>query len=136
MLDGDDVFDRKLGEAEAAVAAGKGLTTPIGLLSAQSFLDFTGPQSRAMHTERVKEFDLPGLAIVGGKDSLMSPDFVEAFRKAYRGDLEVVAYPNGSHGMRENKERLASDVGEWLRRTWPTRQSQSGSMRSPVKKRG
>lgn len=118
MLDGDAVFDRKIADAEAAVAAGKGLTTPIGLLSAQSFLEFTGPRSRAVHTARVREFDLPGLVITGGKDPLMDAPFIAAFGQAYRGPLTMVRYDNGSHGLRESKNRVGEDVGAWLAKTY------------------
>ena len=118
LIDGDAVFDQKVRDAQAAVAAGKGLTTPIGLLSAQSFLDFTGPESRAVHTARVKEFDLPGLVITGGKDPLMSPDFVAEFERVYRGPLTMVRYDNGTHGLRESKNRVGVDVGAWLAKTY------------------
>ncbi len=118
MLDGDAVFDEKVRDAEAAVAAGKGLTTPIGLLSAQSFLDFTGPASRAVHTARVKEFELPGLVITGAKDPLMDEAFVAEFRQVYRGPLTMIRYDNGSHGLRENKDRVGRDVSTWLAQTY------------------
>ena len=117
-LDGDVVFDQKVRDAQAAVAAGRGAITPIGLLSANSFLDFTGPDSRAVHTERVKEFDLPGLAIVGGKDGLMEPEFVAEFKQDYRGPLEVLRYPDASHGLRESKDRVGIDTAAWLAKTF------------------
>ncbi len=118
FLDGDVAFDKKIEDAQAAVAAGKGATTPIGLLSAQSFLDFTGPDSRAVHTARVKEFALPGLVITGGKDPLMAPDFVARFQRDYRGPLTMIRYDNGSHGLRENKNNVGVDVGAWLAKTY------------------
>jgi hypothetical protein len=64
-------------------------------------------------------FDLPGISITGARDPLMSPDFVETFGKAYKGKLDAVRYENGSHGFRENKNRIVADIAAWLARTFP-----------------
>ena len=49
----------------------------------------------------------------------MTADFVEAFGKAYKGKLDAVRYENGSHGFRENKNRIVADMDAWLKRTFP-----------------
>ena len=88
-------------------------------MSARAFLDNNGPDAGTVHTAKVGMFDLPGISFTGARDPLMTPDFVEAFSKAYKGKLDTVRYENGSHGMRENKNRLIADMVNWLRRTFP-----------------
>lgn len=106
-------------EARAAIDRGDGATHIIGLLTANGWWDSNGPHSRTMHSDRVKEFSLPGLAIIGRKDSLfIGNDFMQRFEKNYAGKLDVIWYENGSHGLRESKFRLVNDVDEWVRRTF------------------
>jgi len=112
-------YARDVETARTAQAAGHDMDVAIGLMSARAFLDNNGPDARTVHTARVREFDLPGISFTGAKDPLMSPDFVEAFGKAYKGKLDAVRYDNGSHGMRENKDRLIADMAAWLARTFP-----------------
>ena len=112
-------YDRDVATARAAAAAGRDMEVAIGLMSARAFLDNNGPDARTVHTARVREFDLPGLSITGAKDPLMSEDFVRAFSAAYRGKLDTIRYPNGSHGFRENKDRIVEDIAAWLKRTFP-----------------
>ncbi|UVO50493.1 alpha/beta hydrolase [Sphingomonas sp. SUN019] len=111
-------YEKDVATARAATAAGRDMDVAIGLMSARAFLDNNGPDARTVHTARVREFDLPGLSITGAKDPLMSEDFVREFSAAYRGNLEQVRYPNGSHGFRENKERIIEDMAAWLKRTF------------------
>jgi pimeloyl-ACP methyl ester carboxylesterase len=105
--------------ARDAVARGDGLRQVIGLMTAQAWLDNNGPDSRGMHTLRVREFDRPGLSVTGAKDPLMSPDFVVDFRQSYRGKLREIRYPEGSHGLRESKPQLGDDVAAWVSATFP-----------------
>lgn len=115
---GAQAYAEQVKTAEAAVARGDGLRQMINLLTAKAFLDNNGPKSRAMHTQRVSEFTLPGLSITGAKDPLMAESFVEEFGRAYKGPLKAIRYANGSHGLRENKDRVAQDVREWLDKTY------------------
>lgn len=112
-------YERDVATARAAQAAGRDMDVAIGLMSARAFLDNNGPDAGTMHTTKVGLFDLPGISFTGAKDPLMSPDFVAEFSKAYKGKLETVRYENGSHGMRENKNRLIDDMVAWLRKTFP-----------------
>ena len=112
-------YDKDVATARAAAAAGRDMDVAIGLMSARAFLDNNGPDARTVHTARVREFDLPGISFTGAKDPLMSEDFVRDFSAAYRGKLDTVRYPDGSHGMRENKDRLVADMAGWLARTFP-----------------
>jgi pimeloyl-ACP methyl ester carboxylesterase len=111
-------YDRDVATARAAAAAGRDMDVAIGLMSARAFLDNNGPDARTVHTARVREFDLPGLSITGAKDPLMTEDFVRDFSAAYRGKLDTIRYSDGSHGFRENKDRLVGDVTAWLGRTF------------------
>ena len=87
----------------------------IGLMTAQAWLDNNGPDTRGLHTQRVTEFERPGLSITGAQDALMTEDFVAAFNRAYRGRLSAIRYANGSHGLRESKGRVADDVDAWMK---------------------
>lgn len=111
-------YAQDVATARAAQAAGRDMDVAIGLMSARAFLDNNGPDARTVHTARVAEFDLPGLSITGAKDPLMTTDFVAAFGKAYRGKLTAIRYDDGSHGFRENKDRLVGDMVVWLRKTF------------------
>ena len=112
-------YDRDVATARAAQAAGHDMDVAIGLMSARAFLDNNGPDAGTVHTAKVRMFDLPGISFTGARDPLMTPEFVAEFSKAYKGKLETVRYDNGSHGMRENKNRLITDMAAWLRRTFP-----------------
>ena len=111
-------YDKDVAKARAAQAAGKDMDVAIGFMSARAYLDNNAPEAETMHTAKVALFDLPGVSFTGAKDPLMSPDFVEAFGTAYKGKLEAVRYDNGSHGFRENKDRLIGDMAAWLRKTF------------------
>lgn len=112
-------YARNLEAARAALARGDGLRQVIGLYTAQAWLDNNGPDSRGWHTRRISEFERPGLAIAGNKDPLMTPAFLQEFRAAYKGPLTLLEYPDGSHGLRENKGRLGLDVAAWVKRMFP-----------------
>ncbi|WP_230206764.1 alpha/beta hydrolase [Novosphingobium sp. Gsoil 351] len=105
--------------AKKSVKAGRGMEDTIGLLTTHAFIDNNAPGARTMHTQRVREFVLPGFMITGAKDPLMDEAFVAAFAKAYRGPLAQVRYADGTHGLRENKDRVASDTAHWLAQTFP-----------------
>ena len=112
-------YDRDVAAARAAQASGHDMDVAIGLMSARAFLDNNGPDARTVHTAAVRRFDLPGVSFTGVHDPLMTQDFVDAFGAAYRGKLTSVQYENGSHGMRENKNRLIADMADWLHRSFP-----------------
>lgn len=111
-------YEKDVARARAAQAAGKDMDVAIGFMSARAFLDNNAPEADTIHTAKVAMFDLPGITFTGAKDPLMTPDFVEAFGKAYKGKLTAVRYDNGSHGLRENKDRLIADMVMWLRKTF------------------
>ena len=112
-------YERDVATARAAQAAGRDMDVAIGLMSARAFLDNNGPDAGTVHTAKVALFDLPGISFTGARDPLMTPDFVEAFGKAYKGRLDAVRYENGSHGFRENKNRIVADMAAWLAKTFP-----------------
>jgi pimeloyl-ACP methyl ester carboxylesterase len=112
-------YERNLQTAREAIARGDGMRVVIGLMTAQAWMDNNGPVAHSMHTLQVRAFDRPGLSITGAKDPLMTPEFVAEFRQAYRGKLTEFRYPDGSHGLRENKPRLGDDVAAWVAATFP-----------------
>jgi pimeloyl-ACP methyl ester carboxylesterase len=105
--------------ARKSVKAGRGMEDVVGLLTTHAFMDNNAPGARTMHTQRVQEFSLPGFMITGAKDPLMDEAFVAQFAKVYKGPLTQVRYPNGTHGLRENKDRVAIDTAAWLEKTFP-----------------
>lgn len=114
-----DQYAKNVATARKAVAEGRGMDVVIGLLTAHAYLDNNAPGARTMHSERVREFSLPGLIMVGGKDALMADPFPADFKAAYRGPSTLIRYPEAGHGFREVKDRLADDFAAWIARTYP-----------------
>ncbi|WP_293897743.1 alpha/beta hydrolase [Phenylobacterium sp.] len=123
---GAAVYAQQVDEAKAAIARGEGdthLMTQDKLRFARRFLDTSGPDSRATHTERIKEFDTPMLVIAGAADPLMTrdPTFIESFVRNHPGPSEVHWYEGGSHGMKESKDRVRDDIVAWTRKMFGAR---------------
>lgn len=123
-------FEKRLGkmqyqallkEANDAIARGQGDThvmSSIRLQTAAKWLDVAGPNSRGNHTQRVAEFSQPILVLAGAADPIMQPEFVNGFVKAHPGPSELIWYPNGSHGMKELKDRVRDDITRWTAKTF------------------
>jgi len=128
---GDQRYQTVVAQAQAAVARGdggthlvnekyrppdldtdKGYVTAVIMLADQ-FLEYWGPESRAVHTERVREFDRPSLSIAGTDDLLMSEAFIDEFEAATAGPDKIIWYDGGSHGLRESKDRVLKDIVNW-----------------------
>jgi pimeloyl-ACP methyl ester carboxylesterase len=116
---GLEAYRRDDDRAYRAIAAGRGTDEVLGVNTAVSFVELFGSKARTVHSDRVKEFDLPGLAIAGGHDELMSVWFLTKFTTNYKGKLTLVRYPEGTHGFRESKNRLAADTAAWLAKAVP-----------------
>ena len=133
---GDDRYEAVVAQAQAAVSRGEGrrhlinekyrppdLDTDKGyvtavIMLADQFLEYWGPESRAVHTERVRDFDRPSLSIAGTKDLLMSEAFLDEFETATAGPDTVIWYEGGSHGLRESKDRVLKDIVNWTQTTF------------------
>lgn len=129
---GEEKYAELYEEAKASDDAGNGLndfifyrfrrpnvdqeTGPVSatLQLTRQFMEYHGPNTRGVHTERVKEFTLPGLAIAGRKDALMTEKFIGEFEAAYAGDLKVIWYEDGSHRLTESKEHVTKDILDWV----------------------
>lgn len=134
---GDERYEKVYGRMQAAASSGAELeafnfdkfrvpnvdpeTGPVSatLTLARTFMEYHGPDTRAVHTDRVSEFSRPSLSIAGRRDLLMTDEFIEIFQAAHRGRAEVVWYENGSHGLRESKDRVLDDILAWVERTFP-----------------
>jgi acetyl esterase/lipase len=115
----DPAYAETFADAKAAVERGELRTKVMGLQTLNLWWDYNRPDTRNLHTERVKQFDLPALSILGTGDALFTDGkFMEAFREAYRGPLEEIEYEGGTHGLRENKHRIVPDVDGWMKRTF------------------
>ena len=113
-------YARTFAELKAAVDRGEARTRTVGYMTLNLWWDYNRPDTRTLHTERVKQFDLPALSIIGTADSLFTDGkFMARFTQAYKGPLEEIYYEGGTHGLRENKHRIGPDVDAWVRRTFP-----------------
>ncbi|WP_336951535.1 alpha/beta fold hydrolase [Sphingobium aromaticivastans] len=118
-LVGAAAYAKDNARAEKAIKEGRGLDEVLGVATATSWYDLYGAKARTVHSERVKEFNLPAIAFAGGKDPIQADWFLDRFTKGYRGKLELKRYPEGTHGFRESKDRLVGEAVDWLRRTFP-----------------
>lgn len=137
---GEERYLQVLEEARAAVARGEGdsylinhkfyaaaeerfgpVRSVINQL-AGAYLEYRAPDSRAVHTERVAEFDRPSLTIAGQLDGLMSKSFIEEFTSSHIGEAESRWYMQGSHGLRESKPQVLADIVDWTQRTFSEKQ--------------
>jgi alpha-beta hydrolase superfamily lysophospholipase len=106
-------------EACAAVAAGRGLDVVFGIQNAVLVCDSLN-QGAVSHPERLAKITVPGLFIIGSEDALFKRPGVRArLEGAYAGKLDSIVYAGGTHGLRENKDRVATDVDAWIRKTFP-----------------
>lgn len=133
---GDERYEDAYARMQAAVESGDGYETfnfekfrvpnvdpvsgPVSatLTLAKTFMEYHGPDTRAMHTARVSEFSRPSLSIAGRKDLLMTDEFIDTFVESHGGEASVVWYENGSHGFRESKEKVAADIVDWTKATF------------------
>ena len=140
---GEDLYARAVLEAQEAVRDGEGTThlidypfpqagypddprQPMFLpppgsgftyYYADSFLSYWGPNSKAVHTERVAEFEVPILALGGSRDPFMQNAFLIEFTEAAAGPAKYVFYggPSGAaHSFAGYEGRVVSDILTWL----------------------
>ncbi|MDG2321037.1 MAG: hypothetical protein P8L79_12330 [Rhodospirillaceae bacterium] len=140
---GEDLYARAVLEAQEAVRDGEGDThlidypfpqagypddsrQPMFLpppgsgftyYYANSFLSYWGPNSKAVHTARVAEFDRPVLALGGSRDPFMQDAFLIEFTEAVQGEAKYVFYggPDGAtHSFAGYEGRVVGDILAWL----------------------
>lgn len=110
---------KQMQAACGAVAKGRGYETIYGVQNAVLVCDSLN-EGAVSHPERLAKVTVPGLFIMGSEDALFKrPGVRDRLEKAYAGKLESLMYEGGSHGFRENKDRLAGDVDAWIRKTYP-----------------
>ncbi|MFL2771790.1 MAG: serine aminopeptidase domain-containing protein [Rhodospirillaceae bacterium] len=84
---------------------------------ATSFLSYWGPNSKAIHTDRVAEFDRPILALGGSRDPFMQDAYLIEFTEAAKGPAKYIFYggPNGAaHTFSGYETRVVDDILAWL----------------------
>lgn len=140
---GEDLYARAILEAQEAVRDGEGKThlidypfpqagypddprQPMFLpppgsgftyYYADSFLSYWGPNSKAVHTARVAEFERPILALGGSRDPFMQDAYLIEFTEAAKGPAKYIFYggPDGAtHAFSGYEDRVVSDVLTWL----------------------
>lgn len=110
---------KQMRDACGAVKAGKGMETIYGVQNAVLVCDSLN-EGAVSHPERLRKVNVPGLFIIGSEDGLFKrPGVRDRLEKAYAGKLDTIVYQGGTHGLRESKDRLATDVEAWLRKTFP-----------------
>ncbi len=116
----DPNFEAKLAEAKAAIDDGEGQTHMIALMSAQTFWDVNNPNTTGTHTERIADYSVPTLSLVGRLDPLFTDsDFLERFMAAQApGKAELIWLDGGTHGMRESRRIVVSSIDDWIKRTF------------------
>jgi hypothetical protein len=143
---GEEAYNHAIQEAESAVKAGRGANTlinvpfpqgvydedprqPMALSQANAvgftysyadaFLSYWGPDSLAVHRNRVAEMKIPILAIGGSRDASMQGGWLLQFIKAAGGPSASIFYggPNGASASFDGFEgRVADDVAGWAER--------------------
>jgi pimeloyl-ACP methyl ester carboxylesterase len=116
---GQETYQRLVKEANDAVKRGAGrshVMSTIRLQTASKWLDTAGPNSRGNHVKRIAEFSQPILVLAGTADPIMRPEFVNGFVAAHPGKADLIWYQNGTHGMKELKDRVSADIVSWTRR--------------------
>ncbi len=145
---GEDRYARTVLEADEAVRDGKGAThlidapfpqtvyeedprQPMFLSApgsgftyyyADAFLSYWGPKSRALHTQLVKQVNLPILALGGSRDPLMQGAFLIEFTQAAGPKAKYIFYggPGGAPSSFEGFEtRVTDDILAWIAQTLP-----------------
>ncbi len=140
---GEDFYARAVVEAQEAVRDGEGSThlidypfpqagypddprQPMFLpppgsgftyYYANSFLSYWGPNSKAVHSARVAEIDVPILALGGSQDPFMQNAYLIHFTEAAVGPAKYVFYggPNGAtHAFDGYEDRVVGDILTWL----------------------
>ena len=121
--DGAAKVDRDLAEAKAAIDRGEGLTHMIGYMTSRVYWDANRPGTISTHTERIREYSVPTLSIVGSTDALFqNTDFLDRFIGGQKPSLaKLIRLSGGTHGMRESKDAVAADIDGWIRETFPSR---------------
>ena len=121
--EGRPMVDAQLAEAKAAIDRGEGTKHMIGYLTAQTFWDVNNPATRGRHTDRIREYSVPTISIVGRNDPLFKGnDFLDRFTAAQKpGMTTTLMLDNGTHGMRESKDKVADAIVGWTQKTFPSR---------------
>jgi hypothetical protein len=140
---GDQLYERAVREAQAAVKRGEGAThlidvpfpqatydedprqpmylslpvTGFTYYYASAFLSYWGPDSRAVHTKRITEFPQPILAVGGSRDPHMQGAWLLQFTKlaGKRGTSIFYGGPTGAPASFEGYEaKLTDDIVNWI----------------------
>ena len=85
---------------------------------ADSFLSYWGPNSKAVHVDRLAETNVPILALGGSRDPFMQSAYLITFTQASNGPAKQVFYggPDGAPYSFEGYEDIvAEDVLVWIK---------------------
>lgn len=145
---GEDLYARAVLEAQEAVRDGEGSTHLIDYpfpqaaypdddrqtmylpppgsgftyYYADSFLSYWGPNSKAVHTARVADIDVPILALGGSRDPFMQNAYLIKFTEAAKGRARYVFYggPQGAaYSFEGYEDRVAADILSWAGQLQP-----------------
>lgn len=132
---GQPAYDKLVKEARDAVKRGAGNSHVINYKQyvadgapgqrfgvqqfARPWLGFAGPGPNGSNTIQVSRISAPGLIFWGTSDALMTADFIDEMKAAYKGKVDVVTIDKGSHAFRESKQLVSDRTVDWLKRTYP-----------------
>ncbi|MCB2107185.1 MAG: alpha/beta hydrolase [Rhodobacteraceae bacterium] len=143
---GEDLYARTVLEAQEAVRDGEGGThlidapfpraiydddarQPMFISAPQSgftyyyadaFLSYWGPNSKAVHTDLIKNVDLPLLALGGSRDPFMQGAYLIKFTEAAGPKASYIFYggPDGApHSFEGFERRVTDDILAWIGKT-------------------
>lgn len=143
---GEDLYARTVLDAEEAVRDGKGSThlidapfpravyedddrQPMFISSpssgftyyyADAFLSYWGPQSKAVHSQLIKDVKVPLLALGGSRDPFMQGAYLIEFTAAAGSTAQFIFYggPNGApHSFEGFEARVTDDILAWVAKT-------------------
>lgn len=141
---GEDLYARAVLEAQEAVRDGEGSTYLIdypmpqagypddprqkmylpppgsgfSYYYADSFLSYWGPNSKAVHVDRLAETNIPVLALGGSRDPFMQSAYLITFTQAANGPAKYVFYggPDGApYSFEGYEDSAADDVLAWMK---------------------
>lgn len=130
---GDTDYNALISSAEKLVGAGRGKEritfrfvpksppwpegVPVSFShTAETFLDWWGPNAKTYHTKLIGEVEKPILLLAGDKDAFVYPAYMDEMKAAATSSprVDAITYPNVGHIFAENRPEVIADSLAWL----------------------
>ncbi len=89
---------------------------------AASWLDYWGPQSKAVLTKRLAEIHRPMLSIAGSKDLYVDQAYMSEVKEVAAGPMDLIWYggaDGANHSFTGHEDIVVNDVIGWVKETFP-----------------